>query len=147
MKPPTRRNRLYRRRLLNISNVVYLIAFPVLLAVGWLVFLEIPTLTGALIALVMLALAAVNLVALGGQAVEVQLNEEAMEIRYLLKKRQVPYDRIERLHWRRRRNPLGGFRPRDILKIELKDGKWIVLDHMRGKLKILRGKLEERVYG
>ena len=137
----------YGRRYLNSALLVYALSFSVLTGLAWYIFNSLPDLTGALITLGILGVASINLILFLQQPKKVILRPEHLEVRLLFGMRRVPYHRIERLHWKRSHNPLGGLRPRDVLLIELKNGNWIHLDHMKGRLKRIRGILETRVYG
>ena len=137
----------FSRRYLNSALLVYLVAFGLLVYLSWMLFQIFPGLVGSLLALLLLGVAVVNLLVFLQQPRKVLLFREFFVVKFIFGKKKIPYHRVERLHWRRSRNPLGGLRPRDVLGIELKDGGWIDLDHMRGKLKTIRGILETRVYG
>lgn len=137
----------FSRRYLNSALLVYLVAFGLLVYLSWILFQLFPGLVGSLLSLLLLGVAVLNLLVFLQQPRKVLFFEDYFLVKFIFGKQKIPYHRVERLHWRRSRNPLGGLRPRDVLGIELKDGAWIDLDHMRGKLKTIRGILERRVYG
>lgn len=132
---------------MNSALLVYLVAFGILVGLAWMIFEQFPGLAGSLTALLLLGVAVVNLLVFLQQPKRLEIFQDYFVVRFIFGRKKIPYHRVERLHWRRSRNPLGGLRPRNVLGIELKDGGWIDLDHMRGKLKTIRGILETRVYG
>jgi len=148
-KPVHKSSKVYvfHRRIINSSNFIHILGFIVFTGAAWILFNEFPSLWGTAATLLLLGLAAVNIVFLMQQPIRLVLDDRSLRVDTPFAGKTIPYERIERLHrvrapfsWRR-------LRPGEILKIELKNGEWITVDRMRGKLKTIRAILETRVYG
>lgn len=135
------------RRLLNPSTLGLSGALAGIVLVGLSLLpqlsREIAIPIGFLLAVCVLLL----LVALGRQPLSIRFEAEAFVIRYPVKRRRVPYQSVERLHFHRLPTGLGGGRSKDTLMIELRDGHFLKLDYMKGQLRRIRGYLEKQVYG
>ncbi|MGJ3242950.1 MAG: hypothetical protein ACFE0O_08360 [Opitutales bacterium] len=135
------------RRLVNPTTIGLVGALVGLVAVG--VALA-PQISGDLrvpLFFVLAVCALLVLIRLCAQPLNIQLREDGFTIRYLVTRKNVDYAQVERLHFHRIPTGLGGGRSKDTLMIELKNGRFLKLDYMKGQLRRIRGYLENRVYG